>query len=60
MKTSSSDDLRNAMLKIIENPDLASEMGNNAKLRARKLFNADKLAKEYLKIYSKFINSKQN
>ena len=54
---SSPEDLRNAMLKLIENPNMASNMGKNAKLRARKLFNAKKHAKEYIKIYSDIIKN---
>ena len=57
---SSPSDLKNAMLKLMDNPNMALNMGKNAKLRARKLFNANKHAKEYIKIYSNIIEKNLN
>ena len=50
-------DLRDAMLKLLNNGDLAIRMGKNAKKRAEKLFNANKQSELYLKIYSEILNS---
>ena len=50
-------DLRDAMLKLLNNKDLAIKMGKNAKKRAKKLFNSDKQSKSYLKIYSEILKN---
>ena len=45
-------DLKNAMVKLLRNKELAKVMGKNAKSRAEKLFNSQKTAYSYLKVYS--------
>lgn len=52
-------DLRDAMLKLLNNEDLAIKMGKNAKKRAEKLFNSDKHSKTYLKIYSQLLKNSE-
>ena len=52
-------DLRDAMLKLLNNKELATKMGKNAKKRAKKLFSADKQSKSYLKIYSEILENKK-
>ncbi len=53
-------ELREAMLYLLKNKELAKKMGENAKIRSKKLFTADKQAKAYLKIYSDIINRNFN
>jgi len=48
-------DLKEAMLKLLKNEDLAKKFGFKAKLRAKKLFNSDKTALSYLNLYEKII-----
>ena len=52
-------ELRDAMLKLLNDKELAKKMGKEAKKRAKKIFSADKQVKEYLKIYSKIIKNKR-
>lgn len=52
-------DLRDAMLKLLNNKDLATKMGKNAKKRAEKLFNADNQSKLYFKIYSQILENSE-
>ena len=49
-------ELRVAMQTLLKNKELAKKMGENAKIRAKKLFTANKQSKSYLKIYSKILN----
>ena len=52
-------ELRDAMLKLLNDKELAKKMGKEAKKRAKKIFSADKQVKKYLKIYSKIIKNKR-
>ena len=51
-------DLKEAMLKLLNDTKLADEMGKNAKIRALQLFGANKQAEAYLKIYSELLEIK--
>ena len=50
--------LREAMLKLLKNPLMAKRMGAKARLRSKKLFNADRQAKVYFDIYSELQRNK--
>ena len=52
-------DLRDAMLKLLDNKELAIKMGGNAKKRAENLFTAEKQSKSYFKIYSEILKSSE-
>ncbi len=49
----SSNDLREAMQYLLENPSIASEMGISAKKRVEELFTSKKQAKSYCELYEK-------
>lgn len=53
-------ELRQAMLNLLGNKELAQKMGEEAKIRSKKLFTADKQARAYFKIYSDILNNKFN
>lgn len=50
-------ELREAMQFLSDNPDVAAEMGKNAKKRSLKLFTADQQAKSYYDLYQQLLNS---
>lgn len=52
----SSSDLREAMQYLLDNPDTAAKMGENAKKRSRQLFTAERQAKSYFEIYQSLVN----
>ncbi len=47
--------LRQAMQFLLENPDMAAEMGKRALIRYNKLFTADEMAQAYVSLYEKII-----
>ncbi|WP_186371965.1 glycosyltransferase [Yersinia alsatica] len=56
IKPGSSGDLREAMQYLLDNPDAAAKMGENAKKRSRELFTAERQAKLYFEIYQSLVN----
>ncbi len=50
--------LKEAMLRLLENPIMAKRFGENAKLRSKKLFNAERQANIYFDIYSELLKNK--
>ena len=55
MKPNNPRELTEAMQTLLKDPDLAKRMGKNAKLRAKKFFMSNKLARSYLQIYSQVL-----
>lgn len=53
---SSTEELRNAMQHLIDNPEIAKKFGRNAKKRANDLFTADEQSKSYFQIYENLLN----
>ena len=51
-------ELREAMQFLLDNPDVAAEMGKNAKKRSLELFTVDQQARSYYDLYQKLLNSK--
>jgi glycosyltransferase involved in cell wall biosynthesis len=47
---------RNAMRYLLENPDVAGEMGRKAEARYWKLFTADRMALDYIDLYTELIS----
>ncbi len=52
----SSIELKNAMQYLLDNPDIAKEMGKSAKKRSKALFSGNDQANAYFNLYSKLIN----
>lgn len=50
-------ELREAMQFLLNNPEIATTMGKNAKKRSFKLFNADQQFKSYRDLYQQLLNS---
>lgn len=51
-------ELREAMQFLLDNPEVATTMGKNAKKRCLELFTADQQAKSYYDLYQKLLSSK--
>jgi len=51
-------DLREAMQYLLDNPDTAFKMGDNAKKRSRELFAAERQARLYFELYIKLLEEK--
>ena len=58
VKAGSTDELRSAMQSLLDNPDVALQMGKNAKKRAKKLFTAEKQAESYFKLYENLLSDR--
>lgn len=56
IEPSSSKALKNAMQYLLDNPEKASEFGNNARIRSQTLFTAENQAHSYYKIYKELLN----
>ncbi len=51
--------LREAMQYLLDNPDTASKMGDNAKKRSRELFTSECQANSYYELYQRLVSKKQ-
>jgi glycosyltransferase involved in cell wall biosynthesis len=49
--------LKNALIKIKNNPDLVAQFGNNARMRYEKLFTAEKMVQSYSNLYIELIDN---
>jgi len=56
VKTRDSDDLSNAMRKLIKEPEVAKKMGSNGRKLAEQKFAIEKVTSEHLKIYSDLLS----
>jgi N,N'-diacetylbacillosaminyl-diphospho-undecaprenol alpha-1,3-N-acetylgalactosaminyltransferase len=46
--------LSKAISKLIEDPSLRENMGNNGKIKAKKEFDVTKVVQQYLELYAKY------
>ena len=51
-------ELRGAMRYLLDHPDIANQMGENARKRSSELFTADRQAKSYHELYQRLLGSK--
>ncbi len=59
IKPHSINELRKAMQYLLDNPDIAAKMGENAKKRSRKLFTVKQQAQSYYELYQRLLDKKQ-
>ena len=52
-------ELREAMQYLLDNPEIAAQMGENAKKRSLELFKADQQAESYYELYQRLLSSRQ-